>query len=112
MEIFYSLFIWLYWVFIVACGIFQLWHVGSSSLTRESSLGPLCWEHSVLATRPPGKSLISLLMTNLLGKMVLCVCIYVHVCIHIPVHICVYIHTHIHMCILHTYFRYNLQIEL
>ena len=33
-----------------------LWHVGSSSLTRE---GPLPWEQEVLTTGLPGKSLFS-----------------------------------------------------
>ena len=36
-----------------------LWHVGSRSLTRDrsSNSGPLRWEHRVLATGPPRKSL-------------------------------------------------------
>ena len=39
--------IWLHQVLVVACGVyFPDW---------ELSLGPLCWEHGVLATRPPGK---------------------------------------------------------
>ena len=32
-------------------------HVGSTSLTRDRTLGPLLWEHGALATGPPGKSL-------------------------------------------------------
>ena len=28
-------FIWLHWVLVVARGFFQLWHAGSSSLTRD-----------------------------------------------------------------------------
>ena len=31
--------------------------VGSSSLTRDGTLGPLHWEQGVLATGPPGKFL-------------------------------------------------------
>ena len=31
-------------------------HVGSSSPTRKSNLGPLYWERGVVATGPPGKS--------------------------------------------------------
>ena len=37
--------------------VLQLWHVGSSSLTRDWTLGPLLWELRVLATGPPGKHL-------------------------------------------------------
>ena len=33
-----------------------LWHVGSSSLTRDQSQASLHWKHRVLATGPPGKS--------------------------------------------------------
>ena len=42
------LFIWLYWVLVVACGI--------QFPDQGSNLGSLHWEHGVLATRPPGKS--------------------------------------------------------
>ena len=34
----------------------QLWHVRSSSLTRDQTLAPQHWEHRVLAIAPPGKS--------------------------------------------------------
>ena len=38
--------------------VFQLWHVGSSSLTRDqSNLVLLHWERGVLAPRPAEKSL-------------------------------------------------------
>ena len=45
----------------LCCGTWdlQLWRVGSSPLIRDPSLiciGPLHWEHRVLATRPLGKS--------------------------------------------------------
>ena len=39
---------------------FSLWHVGFSSLTRDLNPGPLHWELRVLASGPPGKSLIIL----------------------------------------------------
>ena len=32
-------------------------HAGCSSLTRDQTPGPLHWEHGVLTTGPPGKSL-------------------------------------------------------
>ena len=43
----------------LGCGTWdlQLQHVGSRSLTRESNLGSLQWEHGLLASGPPGKSL-------------------------------------------------------
>ena len=62
---FYSfLFIWLCWVLVAARGLFScsmwdlfsLWHVGSRSLARDWTPGPLHWELRVLATGPPGKS--------------------------------------------------------
>ena len=34
----------------------QLWHAGSSSLTRDGTPAPLHWELGVLATGPPGES--------------------------------------------------------
>ena len=40
-----------------------VWHVGSSSLTREQ--GPPHWEPGVLATRSPGKSLKRFCINNL-----------------------------------------------
>ena len=59
-----SLFIRLHWVLNVACKLlsFGMWtlkfrHVGSTPLTRDQTSGPLNWEHGVLATGPPGKSL-------------------------------------------------------
>ena len=39
----------------VGCTSSYLWHVGSSSLTRDRTLGPLHWECRVLAARPPRK---------------------------------------------------------
>ena len=48
--------------------LFQLWHAGSLAVLCEilfpnqgSSLGPLRWEHEVLATELPGESLLALL---------------------------------------------------
>ena len=46
------LFIWLYWVLVVACGI--------QFPDQESNLGPLHWEHGVLASRPQEESLFPL----------------------------------------------------
>ena len=57
-------------IFIVACRVFQLWHVGSLVEACKllaaaceilfpdpgSNLGPLHWEHGVLATGAPRKS--------------------------------------------------------
>ena len=40
----------------VGCTSSYSWHVGSSSLTRDRTLGPLHWEHRVLAPGPPRKS--------------------------------------------------------
>ena len=40
----------------VGCTSSYLWHVGSSSPTRDRTLGPLHWERRVLAARPPRKS--------------------------------------------------------
>ena len=40
----------------VGCTSSYLWHVGSSSLTRDRTLGPLHWECRVLAPGPPRKS--------------------------------------------------------
>ena len=39
-------FIWLYWVLVVACSIFYLAHVGSDS-DKELNPGPLHWENSL-----------------------------------------------------------------
>ena len=52
-------------IFTVACGILQLWHVksqlqqayGIQLPDQGSNPGPPHWEHGVLATGPPGKSL-------------------------------------------------------
>ena len=49
-------FIWLSQVPAVADKISDLWHVGSSSLTRDQTQPPLHWEHGVLTTERPGKS--------------------------------------------------------
>ena len=55
-------------ILVAACGLFlllllpanaSLWHVGSSFLTKDGTWHPLHWEHKVLATGPPGKSLVS-----------------------------------------------------
>ena len=61
--IFY-LFIWLHQVLVAAgrilsCGMRTLscsMYVGSGSLSRNQTPGPLHWEHRVLYTAPPGKS--------------------------------------------------------
>ena len=45
------------WVFTATRRISYSWRVRSSSLTRHRTLGPLHWEHGVLAPGPPGKSL-------------------------------------------------------
>ena len=56
------LFVWLCRVLVVTREIFsfgmwsQLWHVGSSSLTRDRTRAPLHWDRRVLATGPPGSS--------------------------------------------------------
>ena len=44
----------------LSCGMqdLQLQHVGASSLTGARTLAPCTWEHGVLATEPPGKSLL------------------------------------------------------
>ena len=41
----------------LSCGMedLQLWHVGSSSLTRDQTQAPYIWEQAVLATVPPWK---------------------------------------------------------
>ena len=44
-------------IIVVACGIYQLWHVGSSSLTRDR-IWTSCIGSWVSATEPPGKSLL------------------------------------------------------
>ena len=57
-------------IFVVACGSFFFlffsrgmrtlscgMHAGSSSPNQGSNPGPLHWEHEVLPTGPPGKSL-------------------------------------------------------
>ena len=50
------LLIWLCWIF--SCSVrTQLLHVGSSSLTKNQTPGPLYQEHKVLANGPPEKSL-------------------------------------------------------
>ena len=64
-----NLFIWqpqvlivTHWIFdflFATCRMFQLRHVGSSSLTRDQNWVLCIWEHGALATGPPGKSLIS-----------------------------------------------------
>ena len=46
-------------IYVAACRIFKLQHVGSSSLTRDRTPAPLHWEHGVLATGAPGKLLCS-----------------------------------------------------
>ena len=43
--------------------------MGSSSLTRDQNQVPLCWEHGVLATGPPGKSPVHLFISLLLGVL-------------------------------------------
>ena len=53
---FYFLFIWLWWVSVVACGFFScgMWDLVSWPPNEPR---PPDWEHRVLATGPPGKSL-------------------------------------------------------
>ena len=46
----------------------QLWHARSSSLTRDQTQTPLHWEHKVLATGTPGKS-IHLLFKIIFGGL-------------------------------------------
>ena len=53
-----SLFICLQQILVPAHRIFSLWYVGFSSLTRDWTPGPLLWDRGVLATGPPGKSLL------------------------------------------------------
>ena len=52
----FYLFIWLYWVLVVACG---LWFPD-----QGSNPGPWHWERQVLTTRPPGKPLQPALKAN------------------------------------------------
>ena len=63
---FFCLFIWLCWVSVVAHWISPIF-VGAYGIFAAQgiwfpdqglSLGPLHWEHGVLATGPPGKSLV------------------------------------------------------
>jgi len=42
-------------IYLAALGL-QLWHVGCRSPDEASSLGPLHWEHGVLATGLPEKT--------------------------------------------------------
>ena len=46
------------YLFSFSCGTWDLylWHVGSSSVTRDQTPGHLQWESRVLAAGPPGKS--------------------------------------------------------
>ena len=55
------LFIWLCWVLVAACGIFSFNIRDLVPPKKGSNLGPLHWELGVLATEPPGKSLIPVL---------------------------------------------------
>ena len=45
----------------------QLWHAGSSSLTRDGTPAPLHWELGVLATGPPGESQTQCFLTAFLS---------------------------------------------
>ena len=54
---FFNLFIWLHRILGAARGIFSVVARGIQFPNQGSNLGPLCWEHRVLATGPPGKSL-------------------------------------------------------
>ena len=67
-NFFFLIYVQLHQVFVAAQRIFdlrggaqdlQLQHVGSSFPDQRSNLGPLHWEHGVLATGPPGKSPLS-----------------------------------------------------
>ena len=53
-------FIWLCWVLVAACGIFSF---NTQDLVPQTGIqpGPLHGELGVLATGPPGKSLVSVL---------------------------------------------------
>ena len=55
---FFNLFIWLHRILGAARGIFSVVARGIQFPNQGSNLGPLCWEHRVLATGPPGKSLL------------------------------------------------------
>ena len=46
-------------IYLFGCARSSLQHVRSSSLARDQTLGSLHGEHRVLATGPPGKSLLS-----------------------------------------------------
>ena len=63
LSIYFYLFIWLSWVLVVACRIFELLVVACGIWFPEQGLNldPLQWEHRVLATGPPGKSMCLLL---------------------------------------------------
>ena len=43
---------------------FATWHVGSYFPAQESNLHPLHWKRGVLTTEPPGKSLLTLALTQ------------------------------------------------
>ena len=62
-----------HWIFYLSCRLrdlelhhsnSELWHVGSSSLPRDGTLGSLYWELGVLATGSAGKSLIYFVETK------------------------------------------------
>ena len=49
--------------------------MGSTSLIRDQTLGPLRWEHGALATGPPGKSLFFIIIFNVLAVLHLPCCV-------------------------------------
>ena len=56
--------------FVFSCSGANSWlqHVGSSSLTRDRTPGPMHWKQGVLVTGPPGKSLLPFLTSHLLSS--------------------------------------------
>ena len=56
--------------FVFSCSSANSWlqHVGSSSLTRDRTPGPMHWKQGVLVTGPPGKSLLPFLTSHLLSS--------------------------------------------
>ena len=50
-----NLFIWLRWVLVAVCQLFVA-VCGIQFPGQGLNLGPLSWQHGILATRPPGKS--------------------------------------------------------
>ena len=51
-------------VYLLGCARSWLWHVGSSSLTRDQTLGPLHSKRGVLAPGPPGEWILTLFLAQ------------------------------------------------